>query len=381
VNSSPGTGHRELNLTYVNSTGTAVFVSEHGTWVWTPSTWEAQFQISLYQDQPSAWDDIDGDGLPDRVSMGQIQETGAAGSRRSKVLHRNAGTHLIDPPAWWRDDNVNVTAMALGDVDGDGQPDAAFATSGSRPIELYNNTGGAFSNGRDWRSDENHDVRELQFTDVDLDGDLDLAALRATSGDIAVLVYRNEAGTLDSAPFMEYLVPTSGLGTDARVDIIHGGLMSWADIDYDGQQECAMAYFYSTEDVYEVALLDVFGTNLFESMRYNGLRGPLGFLDVNVDGYPELLASGDDAGPFLFPNQAGTLAGTPTWEAEYMGRTPEDLSIGDFDGDGDPDFALGTRDLGTYYMGHLLYRNDGGTFGPLPDWQSRRYAGSDGPAG
>ena len=73
--------------------------------------------------------------------------------------------------------------------------------------------------------------------------------------------------------------------------------MSWADVDYDGQQECAVAYYYSAEGNYHVARLDVSGTNLVETARFDDLEGPLGFADVNVDGYPDLYVlnmQGDD---------------------------------------------------------------------------------------
>ncbi|MEM7397027.1 MAG: kelch repeat-containing protein, partial [Verrucomicrobiota bacterium] len=45
INSSPGTSGLDRNLTYINNTGTAVYVNENGTWVWNPSTWDAQFKF------------------------------------------------------------------------------------------------------------------------------------------------------------------------------------------------------------------------------------------------------------------------------------------------------------------------------------------------
>jgi hypothetical protein len=381
INSSPGNSHREQNLVYINSTGTAVYVSNEGTWLWNPSSWEAQFHSEPLPNKPSAWADIDGDGRLDRVSATQIRPAGGSSQVSGKALHLHDGINLDRMPAWFVDDSVSLTDIALGDVDGDGQPDAAFATTGIRPIELYNNTGGAFSTWRDWRSDDNDNIQEIQFTDFDVDGDLDLVAVRVDSGMAGVLVFRNEGGALNGTPYIEYVIPQSGLGTDARLEFVHSGRMSWADVDYDGQQECAVSHYYSTEGIYEVSLLKVSGTNLVEIMRLDDLEGPLGFADVNVDGYPDLLAHRDNVGPVLFLNQAGTLDSTPAWTGLFMGRAPYDLAIADFDGDGDPDFALGSYSGSAQSLGHLLFRNDGGTFDQLPSWQSRRHYGRDGSPG
>ncbi|MEM7396253.1 MAG: VCBS repeat-containing protein, partial [Verrucomicrobiota bacterium] len=315
VNSSTETFATDRNLVYINNTGTAAYVSSRGTWLWNPDTWEARFHLEAIFNRPTAWGDIDGDGRPDRVWGPQMRLDGGPGNPlNGKLLLLHNGTNLTARPAWHIADDAAISDVALGDVNNDGRLDAAFSTLGILPIEIYTNAGGAFSLTPDWQSHTTNHIRDLQFTDVDRDGDLDLAALRSTPGDVAVLVYRNEGGMLNSEPFIEVRIPPSATATDARIDFLYGGFMSWADIDFDGQQECAVAYSYPGENI-EVSLLAISGTNLVQRMRFDGLRGPLGFIDMNLDGYPELFASREQDGAVLFMNQAGTFDFTPTWEA------------------------------------------------------------------
>ncbi|MEM7395868.1 MAG: FG-GAP-like repeat-containing protein, partial [Verrucomicrobiota bacterium] len=298
------------------------------------------------------------------------------------ALFLHDGTRLNHVPAWLRADGIVPSDMALGDVDGDGRPDLIISTTSSQSIRLYQNIGGAFSATHDWQSNENDDVREIKLTDFDLDGDLDLVALTWTGGIAVIRLYRNQGGSLNPASYIDYTVPQSGSGANAIWQAqVHDVRMSWADMDYDGKQECAVAYYYPSNEGNHVAVLEVSGNSLVQAVRFDKLEAPLGFADINVDGYPDLVANRTGGGPLLLANAGNFFNPFPVWEANYLGGAMADLAIADFDGDGDPDFALGARDLGTASLGHYIYRNDDGIYDNDPDWRSTIYVGTDGQTG
>src|SRR4029079_18653278 len=86
---------------------------------------------------------------------------------------------------WQSYDAIPATAIAWGDIDGDGWADLFVGTHGG-PTLLFHNTGSTLE--QVWQSDESETTWTLDLADMDGDGDLDLAA--------GSRVYRNDGGDL-----------------------------------------------------------------------------------------------------------------------------------------------------------------------------------------
>ncbi len=100
------------------------------------------------------------------------------------------------------------------------------------------------------------------------------------------------------------------------------------------------------------------------SRWYGGILG-VGLVDLNSDGFAEVITVHEDERNYLYANRNGTVDTVPAWESNDVDRhvTP---AFGDYDNDGDLDMAVAC-----YYLmgGRLrLYRNDAGTLTRDPIW-------------
>jgi len=89
-------------------------------------------------------------------------------------------------------------AVAFGDIDGDGYVDLVCGNRDHYRSTLYHNLGGSFGEEPAWRSDPAlDDTRAVALGDLDGDGDLDLVCGNKGSGNV---LYLNTAGELAGEP-------------------------------------------------------------------------------------------------------------------------------------------------------------------------------------
>jgi hypothetical protein len=99
--------------------------------------------------------------------------------------------------------------------------------------------------------------------------------------------------------------------------------------------------------------------------------------DIDGNGWHDLvLGNGLDvtySPNHVYFNDGGTLALSPGWVSDD--EDPSDnVCIGDFDSDGDPDIViaqLGCTAAGCPPLPHVMYLNDGGSLSTSPDWESQ----------
>ncbi|MCI0587410.1 MAG: VCBS repeat-containing protein [Planctomycetes bacterium] len=263
----------------------------------------------------------------------------AAQTQRFADLHRSL--------PWHRDDTV---ALALGDVDGDGDLDLLLGNTGSYPAgqnRLYRNeAGGAFLDATSQLPvNFVDDTRDLALGDVDGDGDLD--ALIGNFGQLAGLLLNNGTGS-----FADATVQLPPLVRPTRA-------VALADVDADGDLDALIGNDSQQNRFYENN-----GAGLFFDATW---RLPAVFIrtyalavgDVDGDADLDILVGNGEPGPFAFNrlqlNDGTGFFSDATGQIPLVSGYTRSLALGDVDGDGDPDALLG-NDLGSQ---SLLQLNDG----------------------
>ncbi|MFO0899472.1 MAG: VCBS repeat-containing protein [Pirellulales bacterium] len=220
---------------------------------------------------------------------------------------------------------IESVAAALGDLNGDGNPDlyaGAWSTTGAS-VWFGDGAGGFLNSQQPLGTSMTHDVALL---DVDRDGDLD-AYLATFSGLPDELWINDGAGKLfDSG---------QRLGGSTTTESVVA-----ADFDADGFPDV----FAAGDAGAQVLLNDGHGKLVPTGQAFGlGLSVPrLAASDFNQDGRIDVLAAVDNGPSRIWLNQgAGNFVDSGMQIGQSDGRA---LGLGDFNGDGRVDFVLGTED-------------------------------------
>lgn len=330
------------------------------------------------------WVDYDVDGDLDLFVMG-YPESGDAITR----LYRNVDGVFVDATAGLA--GLGLGKAAWGDLDGDGDPDLAYAGVPSSDIldtRIYRNDGGTFvdmSNGL-----LPNYLGPVGFHDPDQDGDVDLLVTGATGR----ALYLNRDGIFTP-------IETSSVGTKAgdmllddfnadgiadlvRVGIVSGvsnaiyefilelgqgdlsstsvlaipgiysGSLDWGDYDGDGDLDLA-SQGRNGASVALTRIYDQSNGNFTPTPLPGCYDGDIAWADADNDGDLDLVYGGLQgavAKTFVYENNNGTLQ----FDQELAPMTNASYAWGDYDGDGDLDLAMTGRDVDSapYFK---LYRN------------------------
>jgi len=278
--------------------------------------------------------DVDGDGDLDLVVAAQTKSTddGVA------ALFRNDGTGSFTEDSGAGLTGLSIPTLDAGDIDGDGDVDLVQTgddASGTPQTILYRNDGsGAFteiSNAGLAGASRGSSV----FADVDGDGDLDVIV----TSELGTALYRND-GTGVFTAVAGTDVPSLG---DSDLDL--------ADVDGDGDLDLAAAGNSNANSMGDVFFND--GSGLFIEANAGIIdvaKGTADFADVDADGDPDLLITGNIAGAAdstittLYRND-GSGSFTPANELlpprENNALDATSVAFGDMNGDGTLDLLLG----------------------------------------
>ena len=150
----------EQNRLYVND-GTASYAD--ATAAHMPSNCDETHDVAL--------GDVDGDGDLDAV----FANSRGRGSHQNRLyLNDGWGTYTDATSAKMPADTDFSRAVALGDVDGDGDPDMVFANSLQQNRLYVNDSTGTYADATARMPVDVDSTRSLVMGDVDGDGDLDL---------------------------------------------------------------------------------------------------------------------------------------------------------------------------------------------------------------
>ena len=313
-----------------------------------------------------AMGDLDGDGDIDLAIVNNGRVNIPPAGHDEVVIYLNHGDGLfVGPPRTSWDIPINYgddgryeageepRAVALGDLDGDGDLDLAVAAAFSdAAFVLLNNGDGSFVDAVPYPVGDQ--PRSVAVGDVDSDGDLDLTVLNAHTNNISVLL-GNGDGTF--ATQATYDVGVVGDNPDSGAEVPVGGIAHvLADLDGDGDLDLGVANgggFGSPGSTVSVLLNNGDGTFASRVPYDVGLR-PLSLAagDVDGDGDLDLVTANERSGDVsvLLNNGDATFASHMTYDADGLpvpqpgwlpGAMPRSVALADIDNDGDADLAVG----------------------------------------
>jgi hypothetical protein len=262
--------------------------------------------------------DIDGDGDVDVLtasSLGQwiawLENDGAAQFTVRTISTSHEG----------------VSDLEFADLDGDGDLDFVALAAGYHELSTYRNNGlGAFTR----RSTTVGGIQAMALGDGDRDGDVDILIAKAYGSDITIEWLTNSNGAF-----------TSFLTTSVSEDDPYADSLALGDMNGDGQLDVIAASsttgilaWYDRAAGYTRSVIATLPQDL----------DSIAVADVTGDGRLDVVAVNRDASQVLLFENAGE-GGFASHTAASLDHAAC-LSIADFDGDGDLDFAAGAASQG-----------------------------------
>ncbi|HMS34469.1 MAG TPA: FG-GAP-like repeat-containing protein [Ignavibacteria bacterium] len=221
--------------------------------------------------------DIDGDGKPDLVVANRVSWT------ISVIRNTSTSGAISFAPKVDFATGSSTYSVSIGDLDGDGKPDMAVASS---TVSVFRNTSTSGTVSFAARVDFSAGSSPISVSigDIDGDGKLDMAVANNGSNNASVFRNTSTPGIINAGSFA------------AKVDFAAGGApqtVSLGDIDGDGKPDMAVANFTSNS-VSVLRNSSVSGTVNFSAkvdLSTAGQASYVNICDIDGDGKPDVAAT------------------------------------------------------------------------------------------
>ena len=287
--------------------------------------------------------DIDGDGKPDLIVVNRSINTFS--------ILRNTSTNAQPSFAAKVDFATDSTpsAVAIGDLDGDGKPDIVITNMFTNKISIYKNTAtsgsiNAASLGAkiSFIADTVSLPTSVAIGDLDGDGKPDLAVVNSFNNTVSVLKNIAAAGILDSTSFAAAVDFTTGLGPTC---------VALADMDGDGKLDLIVSNLNAKSISVlrnKIASNSIDTTSFAAKIDFPVGTGPnaLAIGDLNGDGKPDIAVANQGSNTVsILRNIANAGAFTTAslaakFDLSSSGASPYFVSIGNVDSDSLPDIVV-----------------------------------------
>ncbi|HZY37416.1 MAG TPA: FG-GAP-like repeat-containing protein [Mucilaginibacter sp.] len=302
--------------------------------------------------------DIDGDGKPDLIlfsvdnnTMSVFRNTSVKGSITASSFAPHVDFATGNTP----------TCMAVGDLDGDGKPDAAVVNNADSTISVFRNTStkGTISFAPPIIIAERSGPSQVVIGDIDGDGKPDLLVIST-----AYIKGQDPSTYITTISVCRNISVTGAITTNSfapgiRIFSGQGGNIIIGDLDGDGKPDIAMPLYYAGEVVVlrNTSTPGIINTNSFAAPLYLNTRNQptlvfpfsVSIGDIDGDGKPDLVVVNSDSeynNLCIFRNTStvGSVSFAPQVNFLTGHGYPTFAAIGDLDGDGKPDVALVGKD-------------------------------------
>jgi hypothetical protein len=308
---------------------------------WTPSvTFAAQRTFaSGSATLEVAVGDFNGDGRPDLAVADQFDNNVSV---RLNTTPAGAATASFDAQRTFAA-GYEPASVAVGDFNGDGRPDLAVANQGSSTVSVLLNTTAAGSGTASFAAQHTFAAGVgpygLAVGDFNGDGRPDLAVANHNGNTVSVLLNTTVAGAATASFAAQRTFAAGSKPAGVRV----------GDFNGDGRPDLAVAN-YNGNTVSVLLNTTSAGSSPASFAAQNTFAtgsGPfsVGVGDFNGDGRPDLAVvntSVNSVSVLLNTAAAGAITASFAAQKSFAtGSGPVSVAVGDFDGDGRPDLAVG----------------------------------------
>jgi len=291
---------------------------------------------------------LEDDSLSGAVALGDLDGDGDLDAFVGNLLHRANRVLINDGLGAYSvtDQELGLEhtlAIVLGDLDNDSDLDAWEATLGYNRI-WFNDGAGQFTASSQFL-DFFAESKEIDLADLDNDGDLDAYIANAGPNPDDHVFLNDGSGTMS----LHQAIPNG-----------NSNAVALGDLDGDGDIDA----WLGTPSGHSVWLNDGAGTfSVIGEPIGNSAISAVALSDLDNDGDLDAWAANSGGPNQVWLNSGGAQGGTPGSFQEYgpgLGTSKtHDVALGDIDGDGDPDAITVNADWGGGDQSNRVWINAG----------------------
>jgi sugar lactone lactonase YvrE len=283
--------------------------------------------------------DLDGDGKADIVVTDWDKETVAVYLNTTNGDGINAQS--FTPPVLF-DTGIDPWQVTAGDLDGDGKQDLVVVNYSTNYISIYRNTSTkgniSFAPRVDFFSGINPIT--VAIGDLDADGKPEIVVGNSISKTVSIFKNFTATGNISAESFVREMdIPAGPQPSDIQL----------ADMDGDGKPD--IVYSNGNTDGFNIMRNKATRGSLSADSFYPSVAFPgageaenITIGDLDLDGKPDVVVSNMFSGTIsVYRNistSGGINAGSIAAPVSFPAPFPEDVEMGDIDGDGKPDLAI-----------------------------------------